>query len=302
MSDATPLRVMTYNVHRCVGRGGTDSFDAVADLCAASSADLIALQELDAPTTDDGDGVHHARDLAARLGMRYLMLRTFRRLADRDYGHALLSRHPIRAPPGRPVRGAGRGHVGAARRDLGPGHARPRPGHRRHQHPPRHRPPPAPARGRRAGRRRLARPRRARPDPRPVRRPQRAAPVGDLPAADRLAPGRPAPAPRPPPRHVPEPPAGRPDRPRPGLVRPRRPGRGRPALAGGAPGLGPPPADRRPRASISRSYLSPPAAVRAVHTGRENCAGRHGSSAHVRSAVDDRVRKCLGITRGGVEW
>jgi endonuclease/exonuclease/phosphatase family metal-dependent hydrolase len=95
MSDATPLRVMTYNVHRCVGRGGTDSFDAVADLCAASSADLIALQELDAPTTDDGDGVHHARDLAARLGMRYLMLRTFRRLADRDYGHAVLSRHPI---------------------------------------------------------------------------------------------------------------------------------------------------------------------------------------------------------------
>lgn len=87
----TAFRVMTYNVHRCVGRGGYDSIDDIAALCADARADVIAMQELDAPETDDGEGVHHARDLAARLGMTLLFCRTFRRGVG-YYGHALLGR------------------------------------------------------------------------------------------------------------------------------------------------------------------------------------------------------------------
>lgn len=85
---------MTYNVHRCIGTGGQDSTADVAELCAAAQADVIALQELDAPETDDDEGAHHARDIAQRLSMQLLFCRTFRRNVG-FYGHALLSRHPL---------------------------------------------------------------------------------------------------------------------------------------------------------------------------------------------------------------
>ena len=88
------LRVMTYNVHRCVGRGGYDSIDDITSVCAEARPDLVALQELDAPETDDAEGAHHARDLASGLGMTLLFCRTFRRGVG-FYGHALLSRSPL---------------------------------------------------------------------------------------------------------------------------------------------------------------------------------------------------------------
>jgi endonuclease/exonuclease/phosphatase family metal-dependent hydrolase len=85
---------MTYNVHRCVGMRGGDSASDIAALCADAAADIVALQELDAPETDETDGPHHARELALALGMQLLFCRTFRRGVG-YYGHALLSRHPI---------------------------------------------------------------------------------------------------------------------------------------------------------------------------------------------------------------
>jgi endonuclease/exonuclease/phosphatase family metal-dependent hydrolase len=85
---------MTYNVHRCVGPGGRDSIADIASVCADAGADLIALQELDAPETDEAEGAHHARDLAAQLGMQLMFCRTFRRGVG-YYGHALLSRHTL---------------------------------------------------------------------------------------------------------------------------------------------------------------------------------------------------------------
>ncbi|MDB4944916.1 MAG: Endonuclease/exonuclease/phosphatase [Labilithrix sp.] len=85
------FRVMTYNVHRCVGLRGRDTTRDVAEVCRAASADIIALQELDAPETDADEGAHHARDIAAELGMKLLFCRTFRRNVG-FYGHALLSR------------------------------------------------------------------------------------------------------------------------------------------------------------------------------------------------------------------
>jgi endonuclease/exonuclease/phosphatase family metal-dependent hydrolase len=88
------LRVMTYNVHRCIGRGGLDSTLDITHVCSEARPDLIALQELDAPETDDTEGAHHARDLASGLGMTLLFCRTFRRGVG-FYGHALLSRWPL---------------------------------------------------------------------------------------------------------------------------------------------------------------------------------------------------------------
>ncbi|MBS2018200.1 MAG: endonuclease/exonuclease/phosphatase family protein [Deltaproteobacteria bacterium] len=88
------FRVMTYNVHRCVGADGRDSVSDIAEVCREAEADIIALQELDAPETDLDEGVHHARDLATHLEMKLIFCRTFRRGVG-YYGHALLSRHPI---------------------------------------------------------------------------------------------------------------------------------------------------------------------------------------------------------------
>src|SRR5829696_1193061 len=88
------FRVMTYNVHRCIGRGGRDSTADVTGVCDEAQPDLIALQELDAPETDEAEGAHHARDLATALDMTLLFCRTFRRGVG-FYGHALLSRTPL---------------------------------------------------------------------------------------------------------------------------------------------------------------------------------------------------------------
>jgi endonuclease/exonuclease/phosphatase family metal-dependent hydrolase len=88
------IRVMTYNVHRCVGPRGTDSIADITAVCRDADADIIALQELDAPETDHDEGAHHARDLASQLGMELMFCRTFRRGVG-YYGHALLSRHPM---------------------------------------------------------------------------------------------------------------------------------------------------------------------------------------------------------------
>jgi endonuclease/exonuclease/phosphatase family metal-dependent hydrolase len=85
---------MTYNVHRCVGPGGGDSIADITSVCKDAAADIIALQELDAPETDQDEGAHHARDLAAELGMELMFCRTFRRHVG-YYGHALLSRHKL---------------------------------------------------------------------------------------------------------------------------------------------------------------------------------------------------------------
>lgn len=85
---------MTYNVHRCVGPGGRDSIADITAVCRDANADIIALQELDAPATDQDEGAHHARDLAAHLGMDLLFCRTFRRGVG-YYGHALLSRDKL---------------------------------------------------------------------------------------------------------------------------------------------------------------------------------------------------------------
>ena len=70
---------MTYNVHRCVGPGGRDSIADITSVCKDAGADIIALQELDAPETDQDEGAHHARDLADHLGMELMFCRTFRR-------------------------------------------------------------------------------------------------------------------------------------------------------------------------------------------------------------------------------
>lgn len=96
MSPAGPVfRVVTWNVHGCVGRDGVCNPAGVADVLAELAPDLSALQEIDArmavPGIDDVFGY-----FASRLGWSSLGARTIA-TAQGHYGHLLMSRWPLEA-------------------------------------------------------------------------------------------------------------------------------------------------------------------------------------------------------------
>ena len=106
-TDAIDLRLLTYNVHRCLGIDGRYSPDRIARVIAESGADVIALQELDAFRPRSG-GVDQAMTIAAQLEMR-VHFHPALRLEEELYGDAILSALPMRLvkadalprPPGR---------------------------------------------------------------------------------------------------------------------------------------------------------------------------------------------------------
>ena len=63
-----PLRIMTYNVHRCVGADGRADPRRIADVIAACQPDMVALQELDVGRLRTG-GIDQVDAIAHPLGM-----------------------------------------------------------------------------------------------------------------------------------------------------------------------------------------------------------------------------------------
>ena len=88
------VRVMTYNVHSCVGLDGRLSISRVARVLAQCDADVIALQELDVQKSRTGFG-DQAFELAQKLGMAVHFHPAFS-IAMEQYGDAILSRLPTR--------------------------------------------------------------------------------------------------------------------------------------------------------------------------------------------------------------
>lgn len=93
MSHTVGIRIATYNVHGCVGRGGLD-VDRVAAVVASLECDVVALQELDVGRPRSG-----AVDQAARIAERVGAHVAFGEACDfgdgGTYGNAILSRWPI---------------------------------------------------------------------------------------------------------------------------------------------------------------------------------------------------------------
>lgn len=88
------LRVMTYNVHRCIGLDGKVSPERVARIIARHEPDIIALQELDV-----GQQRTHGIDQAERIARLLRMSYHFHPVIDLArgrYGNAILSRYPMR--------------------------------------------------------------------------------------------------------------------------------------------------------------------------------------------------------------
>ncbi len=88
------VRLLTYNVHGCVGTDGRLSPRRIARAIAECDADIIALQELDVGRRRSGSR-DQGREIADLLGMICEFHPSFR-VEDEQYGNAIVSRFPLR--------------------------------------------------------------------------------------------------------------------------------------------------------------------------------------------------------------
>ena len=88
------LRVMTYNVHSCIGMDGKLSPERIARVIARCDADVVALQELDVRRMRTR-AVDQAHAIAELLSMEFHFHPALA-LEEELYGDAILSRLPLR--------------------------------------------------------------------------------------------------------------------------------------------------------------------------------------------------------------
>jgi endonuclease/exonuclease/phosphatase family metal-dependent hydrolase len=90
--SAPPIRVLTWNVHGCVGRDGVCDPNRVARVLEAAQPDISALQEIDSRTRA---AAHDPFSYFGELfGWTTVSARTLT-AKDGHYGHIVLSRWPI---------------------------------------------------------------------------------------------------------------------------------------------------------------------------------------------------------------
>ncbi len=87
------VRLVSYNIHRCVGRDGVYDAGRVARVLEPLEADVVALQEVDTGVNSDGE-FGPLGELSRRLDMQVVWGPTMTR-RDGAYGNALLTCRPI---------------------------------------------------------------------------------------------------------------------------------------------------------------------------------------------------------------
>ncbi|MDP3746912.1 MAG: endonuclease/exonuclease/phosphatase family protein [Phenylobacterium sp.] len=87
-------RILTYNVHRCVGTDRRLDVGRVAEVIARLQPDIVALQELDVGRARTG-GVDQAHEIAQRLKMSFHFHPALR-VEEELYGDAILTAYPER--------------------------------------------------------------------------------------------------------------------------------------------------------------------------------------------------------------
>src|SRR5512142_1089209 len=87
-------RILTYNVHRCVGTDGALDVARIAKVIAQMRPDIVALQELDVLRART-DLVDQAHAIAEQLGMSFHFHPAFT-VEEELYGDAILTACPIR--------------------------------------------------------------------------------------------------------------------------------------------------------------------------------------------------------------
>lgn len=99
-------RILTYNVHRCVGGDRRLDVSRVAAVIAALEPDIVALQELDVGRARTG-GVDQAHEIARQLDMR-CHFNAALRVEEEQYGDAILTSLPERLVKAGPLPGLSR--------------------------------------------------------------------------------------------------------------------------------------------------------------------------------------------------
>jgi endonuclease/exonuclease/phosphatase family metal-dependent hydrolase len=87
-------RIVTYNVHRCVGNDRRLNVARIADVLARLEPDIVALQELDVGRART-DHVDQAHEIARRLGMSSHFHAALT-VEEERYGDAILTFYPER--------------------------------------------------------------------------------------------------------------------------------------------------------------------------------------------------------------
>jgi endonuclease/exonuclease/phosphatase family metal-dependent hydrolase len=87
------FRLMTYNVHSCVGMDGRLSLERIARVIGHHAPDVLAMQELDVHCTRTGC-VDQAQRIADKLEMHFHFYPSFH-IEDGSFGNAVLSRFPM---------------------------------------------------------------------------------------------------------------------------------------------------------------------------------------------------------------
>jgi len=87
-------RIVTYNVHRCVGNDRRLDVARVAAVLAAINPDIVALQELDVGRRRTGHA-DQAHEIARRLEMTH-HFHAAMQVEEERYGDAILTRYPER--------------------------------------------------------------------------------------------------------------------------------------------------------------------------------------------------------------
>lgn len=111
-----PLRVVTYNIHKCRGLDGRVRPERIAGVLGELNADIIALQEVTGGGEKDLKK-DHARFLADKLGL-HLGFGENRRLGGAAYGNALLTRLPIQTTLNHDITSGDREPRGCLRADV----------------------------------------------------------------------------------------------------------------------------------------------------------------------------------------
>jgi len=88
------LRVLTYNVHSCIGMDGKISPERIARVIARNAPDIVALQEIDVGKERTGS-IDQAHIIAKQLQMDFHFHPTVR-VAEEQYGDAILTHLPMR--------------------------------------------------------------------------------------------------------------------------------------------------------------------------------------------------------------
>ena len=88
------LRVVTYNVHKCVGLDRRERPGRIAAVLREVEADVIALQEVVSVDSDSSRESHQARFIAEELGCQF-HLGENRKHRGGAYGNVVLTRLPV---------------------------------------------------------------------------------------------------------------------------------------------------------------------------------------------------------------